>query len=82
MNHALLTLGTIELASVPVTHLVLTPPQAPDLSTGSNAAAIARLAGFTRIHAVPRTDDPATAAASLRDIAASLHPATPVPGLG
>jgi dethiobiotin synthetase len=82
VNHALLTLGTIELASVPVTHLILTPPQAPDLSTGSNAAAIARLAGFTRIHAVPRTDDPATAAASLRDVASSLHPGTPVPGLG
>jgi dethiobiotin synthetase len=82
VNHALLTLGTIELASLPVTHLVLTPPQAPDLSTGSNAAAIARLAGFARIHAVPRTDDPATAAASLREVAESLFPAAPTPGLG
>jgi dethiobiotin synthase len=82
VNHALLTLGTIELASLPVTHLVLTPPQAPDLSTGSNAAAIARLAGFTRIHSVPRTDDPATAAAALREIAVSLYPVAPAPGLG
>ncbi|HEU4828209.1 MAG TPA: dethiobiotin synthase [Gemmatimonadales bacterium] len=82
VNQALLTLGTIELASVPVTHLVLTPPQAPDLSTGSNAAAIARLAGFPRIHEVPRTDDPATAAASLREVAASLYPVAPAPGLG
>ncbi|HEU5051033.1 MAG TPA: dethiobiotin synthase [Gemmatimonadales bacterium] len=82
VNHALLTLGALELASIPVTDLVLTPPAAPDLSTGTNAPAIARLAGFTRIHSVPRTDDPATAAASLRDVAAALHPAAAAPGLG
>jgi len=77
VNHALLTLGTLELASVPVVGLVLTPPAAPDLSTGTNAAAIARLAGFTRIHAVPRADDAATAAAAVREIAAGLlAPAT------
>lgn len=82
VNQALLTLGTIELASLPVTHLILTPPAAPDLSTGSNAAAIGRLAGFNRIHAVPRTDDPATAAAALSEVAAFLHPVAPAPGLG
>ena len=62
VNHALLTLGTLELASVPIAGLVLTPPASPDLSTGTNARAISRLAGISRIHAVPRADDAEAAA--------------------
>ena len=49
VNHALLTLGALELASVPVTDVVLTSPDVPDASTGTNDAAIARLGGIARI---------------------------------
>ena len=72
VNHALLTLGTLELASVPIAGLVLTPPASPDLSTGTNAKAISRLAGISRIHAVPRADDADAAATAVREIAAEL----------
>ncbi len=72
VNHALLTLGTLELASVPIAGLVLTPPASPDLSTGTNAKAISRLAGISRIHAVPRADDAEAAATAVREIAAEL----------
>lgn len=72
VNHALLTLGTLELASVPIAGLVLTPPASPDLSTGTNARAISRLAGISRIHEVPRSDDAESAARAVREIAAKL----------
>lgn len=72
LNHALLTLGALELAAVPVTHLVLNAPAVPDASTGHNAGAIRRLAGFSRIVEVPRTDDANAAAAALAGVAAEL----------
>lgn len=75
VNHALLTLGALELAAVPVTDVVLTSPPHPDASTGTNAALIARLAGFVRVHEAPRTGDLKSAAAALRSVAESLLPA-------
>jgi dethiobiotin synthetase len=72
VNHALLTLGALELASVPVTDVVITSPEVPDESTGTNDAAIARLGGIARIREAPRTDDPAAAAAALRPVAEAL----------
>ena len=42
------TLGTIELASVPVTHLVLTPPQAPDDETKERCFEAAKSSGGQR----------------------------------
>jgi dethiobiotin synthetase len=58
INHTLLTLSALELAGVPCAGVVLTAPEAPDQSTGTNAAAIARLSGLDRIVAAPRTAYP------------------------
>ena len=61
INHTLLTLSALELAGIPVLGIVLTPPAVADRSTGTNAAAIARLSGIERMLAVPRTNDTDTA---------------------
>jgi dethiobiotin synthetase len=52
INHALLTLSALELAGLPVAGLVLTPPEVADASTGTNAAAIARVSGLDRVLAL------------------------------
>ena len=61
INHALMTLSALELAGLEVAGMVLTAPETPDASTGTNAASIARLAGLDRILAVPRLADPGLA---------------------
>jgi dethiobiotin synthetase len=58
INHSLLTLSALELAGVPCAGVVLTTPEAPDQSTGTNAAAIVRLSGLDRVVAAPRTAYP------------------------
>lgn len=68
INHALLTLGALELAGLPLAGVVLTPPSTLDASTGTNAAAIARLGGLDRILTLPRLVDPAAAAAEMSTI--------------
>jgi dethiobiotin synthase len=75
INHAQLTLSALELAGLEVTGLVLTAPRTPDASTGTNAPAIARLGGLTRIATMPRMDDPAAAGAPLAEILGWLSPA-------
>lgn len=72
LNHALLTLGALELAAVPVVDTILTPPPSADPSTGTNAEALKRLSGVPRVVTVPRTDDPELAAAALRETASRL----------
>jgi dethiobiotin synthetase len=62
INHALLTLSAIELAGIPCIGVILTKPEQEDRSTGSNAAAIARLTGIDRVLTLTRVrdrDDPA-----------------------
>jgi dethiobiotin synthase len=68
INHAQLTLSALELAGLEVTGLVLTAPGTPDASTGTNADAIARLGGITRVATMPRMDDPAAAGSHLAEI--------------
>ena len=68
INHTLLTLGALELAGLEVAGVVLTAPETPDPSTGSNAAAIARLAGIDRIVTVPRRADPGAAGREVQPI--------------
>jgi dethiobiotin synthetase len=68
INHTLLTLGALELAGLEVAGIVLTAPETPDSSTGTNAAAIARLAGIDRIVTVPRRADPAAASREVQPI--------------
>jgi dethiobiotin synthetase len=58
INHTLLTLSALELAGVPCAGVVLTTPETADLSTGTNAAAIARLSGLDRVVAAPRSAYP------------------------
>ena len=58
INDTLLTLSALELAGVPCAGVVLTTPKAPDQSTGTNAAAIARLSGLDRVVAAPGTAYP------------------------
>jgi dethiobiotin synthetase len=57
INHALLTLSSLELAGLPVLGVVLTPPDAADASTGTNAAAIARVSGLDRVVALSGLPD-------------------------
>ena len=68
INHTLLTLGALELAGLEVAGVVLTAPETPDPSTGTNAAAIARLAGIDRVVTVPRLADPAAAAGDVQPV--------------
>ncbi len=49
MNHGLLTVGALELAAIPMTHVVMTRPHEPDATTGHNAEAIVRLTGIPRV---------------------------------
>ncbi|HEY5940685.1 MAG TPA: dethiobiotin synthase [Gemmatimonadales bacterium] len=58
ISQTLLTLSALELAGVPCAGVVLTTPEAPDQSTGTNAAAIARLSGLDRVVAAPRSAYP------------------------
>jgi len=53
---------------VPVAGVVLTAPDTPDASTGTNAGAIARLGGLERVATLPRLSDPAAAGADVAPI--------------
>ena len=68
ISHTLLTLSALELAGVEVAGVVLTPPALPDDSMGTNAAAIARLAGLERVVTLPRMADPAAALGAIAPI--------------
>jgi dethiobiotin synthetase len=72
INHTLLTLSALDLAGVRVAGVVLTTPASPDASTGSNAAAIARLSGIERVRVMPRIDDPAGAVTWFVEVAGWL----------
>jgi dethiobiotin synthetase len=68
VNHVRLTRQALELAGLALLGVVLTAPEKVDASTGTNAAAITRLAGVERILVAPRTRDPSTVAAALASI--------------
>jgi dethiobiotin synthetase len=58
INQTLLVLSALELAGVHCAGVVLTTPEAPDQSTGHNAAAISRLSGLDRVVVAPRSAYP------------------------
>jgi dethiobiotin synthetase len=58
INHTLLTLSALELAGVPCAGVVLTTPDHPDQTTGTNGAAISRLSGVDRVVAAPKSAYP------------------------
>jgi dethiobiotin synthetase len=65
INHTLLTLSALELAGIVCLGVVLTTPETRDVSTGQNAAAIARLSGIDRVLTLPRSDDDEAPAVSV-----------------
>lgn len=72
VSHALLTLSALELGGIPIAAVVLTRPEYPDGSTGTNAAAIARLSGQAGIIEAPRETDPERAASAMTPLAKLL----------
>ncbi len=68
INHALLALSALELAGLPVAGLALTAPETADASTGTNAAAIARISGMERVVTLPRAADPFQVTAAVAPI--------------
>jgi dethiobiotin synthetase len=72
INHTLLTLSALDLAGLRVAGIVLNTPAQPDATTGSNAAAIARLSGIDRIREVPRVHQPDEASPWLVEVSGWL----------
>jgi len=79
ISQALLALSALEFAGIEVCGLILTAPAAPDASTGTNAAAIARLSGLERIAVMPRAPDPRIAADGLVRVLDWVLPAWNIP---
>jgi dethiobiotin synthase len=68
INHTQLTLSALELAGLNLTGVVLTAPETPDASTGTNAAAIARLSGVDEVLSLSRFTDPSAAMAEIAPV--------------
>ncbi len=73
IRHTLMALRLQELHQVELLGVVVTAPDEPDASTGSNAAAIARLSGCSRILCAPRTRDPDASSQSMQEVTRWLH---------
>lgn len=73
INHTQLTLSALELAGIDLAGVVLTAPEHPDESTGTNAAAIERLSGLERVLSLPRENDPSAAASRIAPVVGWLE---------
>lgn len=73
INHSRMALEILAWNHIPVPGLVLTAPERPDASTGSNGAAIIRLSGQRNLICLPRARKP-------EDL--SLHVERVIPWLG
>jgi dethiobiotin synthetase len=69
INHMLLTIRVLKAERIPVLGIVLSAPEIPDESSGSNAEAIHRLAGLDAIVTVPRLSDPERATEAVKEVA-------------
>jgi dethiobiotin synthetase len=65
----LLTIRVLKAERIPVLGIVLSAPEIPDESSGSNAEAIHRLAGLDAIVTVPRLSDPERATEAVKEVA-------------
>lgn len=74
INHTLMALKVIELSRLNVVGIVLTAPERPDASTGSNAAALVRLSGYSRVLCAPRTSAPEEASEHMKEVIRWLLP--------
>jgi dethiobiotin synthetase len=72
INHILLTLRALKAERIPVAGVVLSAPELPDATTGTNADAIRRLSGLDAVVTVPRLPSPAQAAEALKEVAGWL----------
>jgi dethiobiotin synthetase len=72
INHTLLTLGALDFAGLRVAGILLNTPPRPDATTGSNAAAIARLSGIDRVRSIPRVHEPDEASPWLAEVSGWL----------
>jgi dethiobiotin synthetase len=76
LNHVQLTLTGLASSSVRAVGIVLSAPEQPDASTGTNAAALRRLLSgdrlADRVAELPRLRDPLDAADHLADVASWL----------
>lgn len=69
INHTLLTVRALKAERIPVLGIVLSAPEIPDASSGSNAEAIHRLAAIDAIVTVPRLSDPDQATEAVKEVA-------------
>ncbi|MCU0727800.1 MAG: dethiobiotin synthase [Planctomycetes bacterium] len=68
ISHARLVLGALRAAGIPVLGVIFSAPCAPDDSTGTNAAALARVEPGTRIASLPRLAGPGEADRHLAEV--------------
>lgn len=68
INHTLMALRILEQAGLGTAGVVLSAPAEPDASTGTNARAISRISGVSRIVCVPRSTDAAVICEPVRDV--------------
>lgn len=69
INHILLTLHALKDERIPIVGVVLSAPEQPDATTGTNADAIRRLSGLDAVVTVPFLLDPAQAAEAVKEVA-------------
>jgi dethiobiotin synthetase len=72
INHILLTLRALRDERIPVMGVVLSAPEHPDPTTGTNADAIRRLSGLDAVVTVPFLADPVRATEALKEVAGWL----------
>ena len=73
VNHSVMSLKLLALSGLDLAGLVLVAPAQPDASTGSNAAAIARLSEGIRIALVPRSEDSRAISESMQETVRALR---------
>ncbi len=68
INHTLMAFRILSLVRLDVLGVVLTAPGRPDSSTGSNAVAISRLSGLSRVLCAPRVEDPEVSSDCVQEV--------------
>jgi dethiobiotin synthetase len=69
ISHTLLTLRALRDERISVVGVVLSAPEQPDATTGTNADAIRRLSGLDAVVTVPFLANPAQAAEAVKEVA-------------
>lgn len=72
ISHVLLTLQALKAERIPIVGVVLSAPELPDATTGTNADAIRRLSGLDAVVTVPRLPGLTQAAEAVKEVAGWL----------